>query len=159
MSAHADSSLTPFYAGWDRYNRLLVEAVAPLTPDHLALRVAPGLRPVVELAGHIISARAWWFHGIMGEGDADIEEYYTWDKDDAPALNAAKLEIGLEATWRLVADCLARWAPADLDATFTTRRGERTRQWVIWHVIEHDIHHGGELSLTLGAHGVDAPDL
>ena len=26
-------------------------------------------------------------------------------------------------------------------------------------VIEHDIHHGGELSLTLGAHGVNAPDL
>ena len=25
-----------------------------------------------------------------------------------------------------------------------------TRQWVIWHLIEHDVHHGGEISLTLG---------
>ncbi len=58
-----------------------------------------------------------------------------------------------------MADSLARWTPADLDAAFATRHGERTRQWVIWHVIEHDIHHGGELSLTLGAHGVNAPDL
>jgi hypothetical protein len=23
---------------------------------------------------------------------------------------------------------------------------ELSRQWVIWHVIEHDLHHGGELS-------------
>ncbi len=22
-----------------------------------------------------------------------------------------------------------------------------TRQWVIWHLIEHDLHHGGELPL------------
>jgi len=28
--------------------------------------------------------------------------------------------------------------------------GERTRQWIIWHVLEHEIHHGGELSLALG---------
>lgn len=153
-------SLTPFYTGWDRYNRLLVEAVAPLTPDHLALRVSPNLRTVAELAAHIIVARAWWFHGVLGEGDADIEKYYPWDDDDnPPTLNAAQLEIGLEATWRLIADCLAKWTPSDLDAEFTTRRNSRSRQWVIWHVIEHDLHHGGELSLMLGSHGLHAPDV
>ena len=34
-----------------------------------------------------------------------------------------------------------------------------SRQWVIWHVIEHDLHHGGEVSLMLGTHGLAAPDL
>ena len=34
-----------------------------------------------------------------------------------------------------------------------------TRQWVIWHLIEHDLHHGGEISLTLGMHGLPAPNL
>jgi uncharacterized damage-inducible protein DinB len=27
---------------------------------------------------------------------------------------------------------------------------------VVWHVMEHDLHHGGELSLTLGMHGMAA---
>jgi uncharacterized damage-inducible protein DinB len=27
---------------------------------------------------------------------------------------------------------------------------------VVWHVLEHDLHHGGELSLTLGLHGIPA---
>jgi uncharacterized damage-inducible protein DinB len=153
-------SLAPFYDGWDAYNRLLVTAVAPLTPDHLALRVAPGQRSIAEIAAHIISARAWWFHDTLGEGGADIEEYYPWDDENSPTLKAAQLEIGLEATWRLIAASLARWTPADLSATFTTHRGQqRTRQWVIWHVIEHDLSHGGELSLTLGSHGLAAPDL
>ena len=42
------------------------------------------------------------------------------------------------------------------------RRGEHysfTRQWVIWHLIEHDLHHGGEISLTLGAHELTAIDI
>ncbi len=155
----ANQSLMPFYTGWDRYNRLLVEAVAPLTPDHLALRVAANLRTVGELAAHIVAGRVWLFHGVLGEGGADLEDYYAWNKESHPALSAAHLEMGLETTWRLIADCLARWTPADLDAAFTTRRNTRTRQWVIWHTIEHDLHHGGELSLTLGAHGLSAPDL
>lgn len=157
--APTGQSLMPFYAGWDRYNRLLVEAVAPLTPDHLALRVAPNMRTVAQLAAHIIAARAWLFHGVLGEGDASLEDYYSWNKESHPAPKAAQLEMGLETTWRLIADCLARWMPADLDATFMTRHATHTRQWVIWHTIEHDLHHGGELGLTLGAHGLAAPDL
>jgi uncharacterized damage-inducible protein DinB len=31
-----------------------------------------------------------------------------------------------------------------------------SRAWVVWHVMEHDLHHGGELSLTLGLHGLSA---
>jgi uncharacterized damage-inducible protein DinB len=34
-----------------------------------------------------------------------------------------------------------------------------TRQWVIWHLIEHDLHHGGEISLTMGMYRLKAPDL
>ena len=32
--------------------------------------------------------------------------------------------------------------------------GERTLQWIVWHVHEHEIHHGGELSLALGGLGL-----
>jgi uncharacterized damage-inducible protein DinB len=30
------------------------------------------------------------------------------------------------------------------------------RQWIVWHVLEHEIHHGGELSLALGMSGVES---
>ena len=30
---------------------------------------------------------------------------------------------------------------------------------IIWHVIEHDLHHLGELFLTCGMHGLPVPDL
>lgn len=162
MTENASSvpSLAFFYAGWERYNRLLVEAVTPLVPDQLTLRVAPTQRTIAEIAAHIIGARARWWRRVLGEGSDDLEQFFLWDMEGAQPLKAAHLELGLEETWRVIADCLNRWAPADLAASFTRSNGKQvTRQWVIWHVIEHDLHHGGELSLTLGAHGLPAPDL
>jgi uncharacterized damage-inducible protein DinB len=38
-------------------------------------------------------------------------------------------------------------------------RPRRTRQWIIWHLVEHDVHHGGEISFSLGMHGVTGLDL
>jgi uncharacterized damage-inducible protein DinB len=35
----------------------------------------------------------------------------------------------------------------------------RSRQWIIWGVLEHDIHHGSEISTTLGIHGLPVVEL
>ncbi|HUZ02818.1 MAG TPA: DinB family protein [Thermomicrobiaceae bacterium] len=156
-------TLRRFYQGWDAYQRLLVEAIAPLSEEQLALRAAPSLRPVWLLAAHIVGTRVGWFHGRMGEGGPEIAALDPWDAEGAPPRGAAELIDGLETTWRMIAECLDRWTPADLDATFVRDLGDRTvtrsRQWIIWHVIEHDLHHGGELFLTLGMHGLPTPDL
>jgi uncharacterized damage-inducible protein DinB len=154
------TTLASFYRGWDAYQGLLVQALAPLSRDQLALRAAPSLRPVWVLAAHIVSARVHWYQRVMGEGDQDLMPLISWDDDGAPQQSAAELVGGLEATWRMIRDCLDRWTPAALGDPFVTPRGAaRTRQWIVWHVIEHDLHHGGELCLTLGMHGLPVPDL
>jgi uncharacterized damage-inducible protein DinB len=152
--------LSAVYEGWGAYQRMLVEAIAPLTPDQLALRAAPSLRSIGEIASHVVSARAVWFHEVMGEGPDSLAPMIAWGRDsDTAERNAAELELGLERSWDMIADALTRWTTADLGAMFE-RRGDRlTRQEIIWHVIEHDLHHGGEISLTLGQHGLRAPDL
>ena len=157
---HADTPLGRFYQGWERYQRLLTDAVAPLSAEQLALAAAPSLRPVGVLVAHIIAARVYWFHQVLREGDAALAPLRTWDDDGAPARSAAELTSGLEATWQLIDSCLERWTSGMLDNTFVTRRDRTvTRQWVVWHVVEHDLHHGGELFLTLGMHGLPTPDL
>lgn len=161
----ADDRLTVgrFYEGWGRYQQLLVEAVAPLTGEQLGLRAAPSLRPIWLLAAHIVGTRAGWFHERMGEGGPEIAALDPWDAEGAPPRTAAELVEGLETSWRLIAGCLDRWTPADLDHVFVRDLGDRvvrrSRGWILWHVLEHDLHHGGELSLTLGMHGLPAPDL
>lgn len=152
--------LATFFPGWDGYQRLLVGAIAPLTTAQLALRAAPELNPAWMLAAHIASCRVGWFQQLLGEGDPGLGAIHDWDADGAAPRSAAELVAALTTTWEMVSACLARWGPALLDDWFERPgRPPRTRGWVIWHVLEHDIHHGGELSLTLGAHGLAGLDL
>jgi len=155
-------SLSHFYQGWKAYQDLLSAALAPLTQEQLALHASPGQRPIWLLTAHIVGARISWFDR-MGEVPAELLPLDLWDADDAPPRSAAELIDGLERTWAMIAACLDRWTAADLDTAISyDRQGRtvtRTRQWIIWHIIEHDLHHGGELSLTLGNHGLTAPDL
>jgi uncharacterized damage-inducible protein DinB len=62
--------------------------------------------------------------------------------------------MAAEMTFAAWKECLQRWTAADLDAVFHDGPDEVTRGWVVWHVIEHDPHHGGELSYALGALGL-----
>jgi uncharacterized damage-inducible protein DinB len=158
-----DSTLATIYDNWGKYQAHLVKAVAPLTAEKLALSSAPHLRSAGSFATHIVGTRVGWFHGLMGEGGADIAALYARIKPGEALQSAAELVAGLEATWQMMQEALGRWTPADMEYIFTgTRRGKAyslTRSWVIWHLIEHDLHHGGELSLTLGMHNIPAIDI
>jgi len=157
------TTLVTLYKGWDVYQEQLVKAITSLAAEQLALRAAPQLRSVGMIAAHIVGARVRWFHRLMGAGSVDIHLLGTWDRPESPVRSAAELVEGLEDSWQLIQNSLARWTLADLDHVFEgTYGGEEyslTRQWIIWHVIEHDLHHGGEISLTLGAHGLLGLDL
>jgi len=158
-------SLAPFYAGWDVYQQHLIAAIAPLTSEQLALRSSPQNWSVGMIATHIVATRVWWFHMWMGVGNAELAALEAWEEDGQPTRSAAELVTGLEMSWQMIQNALANFTPADLAHTFQyplpgkENRPQRSRQWIIWHVLEHDIHHGGELSSILGAHGLAAVDL
>lgn len=154
-------TLAPFYKGWNTYQQHLVRVVAPLTPEQLVLGAGPELMPIGILASHIISVRAGWMYYVLQERDERLQEFADWSPGDRPIRPAAELVRGLETTWEIIDAALNRWTVADLDELFqdTDENGVEvslTRQWVIWHLIEHDLHHGGELSFTLGMHGLPA---
>ncbi len=164
MTEHA-FPVASFYKGWDGYQQHLVHALAPLSSEQLALRAEPRLRSIGVIARHIIGARAGWLYYALKENDENLVPLSTRNDADHSALSAAELVSGLETTWQVIQDALQRWTIADLDEIFheTDENGEEetfTRQWVIWHLIEHDVHHGGgEISFTLGMHGLAAINL
>jgi uncharacterized damage-inducible protein DinB len=163
--AEDDFTLTTFYTCWKEYQDHIKGALTLLTAEQLELRTAPHLRSIGENALHIIGCRAYWFTEFMGEDcGEEMKVYQRWNEfalaPGAPVPAAAELAQGLDCTWQFMADCLARWSSADMQQTFPDDWNgtpvELSRAWVVWHVMEHDLHHGGELSLTLGIHGLPA---
>src|SRR5947209_1422476 len=72
--------LSTFYKhGWKDYHHALVQTIAPLSSEHLALPLAAHQRSIGELLEHLIGARFNWFHLWMGEGDPTRD----WGDDEA----------------------------------------------------------------------------
>jgi len=160
----ANNSVAPFYDGWNVYHQHLVRAIAPLTADQLELRAAPQLRSVYMIVTHIIGARARWTHHVLGLGDGTLLPYAVWDRPGQPTRSAVELTQALQATWQVLEAGLGQWTAEDLAVELSDTDDDGTvetftRQWVIWHLIEHDLHHGGELSFLLGMHSIPAIDL
>jgi uncharacterized damage-inducible protein DinB len=167
-----------FYDGWENHERLLLAAVRNLTPEQLALRTTPDMWSVWQIAGHMAGARAYWLHDMLGEGDSSVRDMFRvtsttvpdlplesagWEDDENHPRGAAEIVVGLERSWALLGECLQRWTPDELAVEVpppsSTRGRASTRGWVIWHLMEHDLHHGGEISLILGSNGLQGLDL
>src|SRR5438067_3690491 len=116
--AEDNYTLTTFYTSWKAYQDRLKAALAPLTAEQLTLRAAPGLRSIGENAAHIIGCRVGWFTVTLGEDASADVTAVRWDEPGGPARSAAELVRGLDLTWQLMADCLTRWRPADMQQTF-----------------------------------------
>jgi uncharacterized damage-inducible protein DinB len=179
---HGVSTMAPeletFRAGWANYQRLLLDVIDALTPDQLASRTASHQWAVWQLAGHAAGSRAYWIHDVLGEGDAATRDLFRvqsttvpdlpiedagWEDDERHPRDAAELVDAFERTWAMIEECLGRWTWDDLAVEIPRRRSSGTqmvtRQWVIWHLMEHDLHHGGEISQILGSNGLSALEL
>jgi uncharacterized damage-inducible protein DinB len=168
-------SLTTIFDGWNGYNQSIINAIKPLTPEELAWRPAENLKSVGELVRHISLGRITWFMRMDAPGTAGIVGQihdWEWDPDGNQNIVEESIPITeqqtelvhwLNITWQMIEATLNLWKIDDLSNTYNHRwRGETyavTRQWTIWRVINHDLHHGGELSLMLGLQGIKAFEL
>ena len=163
MQQQTQSTLEVIYKNWRGYDEKLRNCIAPLTDEQLDLQPAAHMWPLGQIVQHIISVRAGWFSGTLQDDDEVMDGYMYWGQRESPARSAPELVNGLETTWAFIEARLQRWTPDDCAETFPDEWDgqvwEVSRSWVIYHVLEHDLHHGSEVSLILGMNGLQSLDL
>src|SRR5260370_16470925 len=149
--------------GWQTYQSELSKALAPLSPEQLALRAAPHLRSIGELARHMIAARAGWYHDVLHEGDDAFNALSYWNSPGSPIRSASEIVNGLALTWQVMQEALARYTPTDLQVVFEYELNGQTHMytlgWLSCHSIHHHFLHAGKIGYSLGMYGLQAPDL
>lgn len=164
-------SLAMVFEGWQGYRQSIIHAVVPLTPDQLLWRPAAHLRSVGELVRHIALGPISWFLWMDAPGSHELAGRITaWEADShgnqyviEAALNitdqAGELVKWLDASGKMIADTLQSWTVADLQKTYRHTWNGNTyalsRQWTLWRILAHDLHHGGELAILLGMQGIE----
>jgi uncharacterized damage-inducible protein DinB len=158
------SPLVTFYKqGWENYQQAFVKTIGSLSSEQLALPIAPHHWSIRMHLAHMLDARVSWFYGWMGEEDPDLLHWHEERSGGGPAeYKAAELVAMFEKTWQVISSALDRWTSTDLEQLFSPpaylqeEEPPHTRQWIVWHVMEHEIHHGGELCLALGTYDVES---
>lgn len=166
--------LAEVFDGWNGYQQSLLRAIEPLTAEQLAFRAGLEMRSMGQLIRHIALGRLTWLARIEPIGiDDALAKVPSWFTDgdgsrhiDEAAVScedAMVLADWLVESWKPISESLNVWTVDDLSRSFPHRfRGTDyliSRQWVIWRVLSHDIHHGGQLALILAMQRIPAFEL
>ena len=114
-------SIRPAYSSRPKYNQRLLEAIAGLTDEQLALRPTPERWPMWATVGHAACQRVFWLATLpasrarrrrASRTRATIARATTTSR---PSSTAAQLVEALDSTFRIVEGCLDRWTLEMLD--------------------------------------------
>jgi uncharacterized damage-inducible protein DinB len=164
MNPMVETSVAPFYDRWRLVNEHLIETVNALTPEQLQLRPAPNLWPIWATVAHVAGTRVYWLCLVLKEPGAERTGLVDpsgqgWEDDLTHPRGSRELATALESSWGIVEGCLARWTPEMLEVEFRREMPPNvqmhTRQSVLMRLITHESYHYGEISLTLGMHGLE----
>jgi uncharacterized damage-inducible protein DinB len=144
-----------YFNHWEQVRSDLLATIDKFSDDELIYTPFEGSWPVGQIMLHIAECEDHWLHGLVRQ---EIQMPVCYDLADHPGKAAIKdvLEVAHSRTLGFLDDL----RDSDLDRQYTTRFGETfSLYWIIWHVLEHEIHHRGELSLALGMLGRQGLDV
>ena len=144
------------FSHWDEVRTGLLRALDMLTDDQLDFVPREGLWSLGEVARHIANAEEGWFRYVIARAYDEWPSAYS--AADYPTVASIKTLLAeVHARTKTYLDTLSL---ADLDQQIDAPWGEQlSLLWIIWHVVEHEIHHRGEIFLMLGLMGLEAPDI
>ncbi len=140
-----------------------------MSDEQLAIRPAPDGWPIWATVGHTASGRIYWLCGVLGEPGAETTPFTEplsgvgWEDDLDHPRSGAELVMALDTTWAIVDGVLDRWTPEMLEETVERYYGDErqvhSRASILQRMLTHEAYHCGELSQTLGIHGLPQIDL
>lgn len=169
----ATAPLSLVYDGWVRYNDALLEVLDNAPEEFLWSSTGRDIKPPAEILRHIALGRIEWLARIGAPGFVDLRNRLpgvrTLDNgavlvpQDCIALERRELRSWLVESVAALERTLSEWTTDDLPRTFRhPYQGTDyalSAQWVLFRIVIHDFHHGGQLSMLCQLAGVDAPQL
>ena len=143
-----------YFDHWPKVFRDLEFAVNLLDDADLDFRPAePYHRTVGDILRHMINVEQGWIHYVITR---ELDEWPDADSESLPTVDAIVSE--LESTHSKTMDYLETVSANDFNRIVQVP-GDGTPKlgWILWHVLEQQIHHRGELFLCLSLLGKARP--
>ncbi len=156
MLADSSVKLSELFSHWTQVRSDLLATVDKFQDEELTFTPYDSSWPAGQIMLHIGDAEEGWFRYVVRR---ELEQWPDYSLADYPTTADIKGLLGqIHSRTETFLETLTL---ADLDRVVELPWGEGTLRlgWIIWHVLEHEIHHRGELSLILGMLGREGLDV
>lgn len=143
-----------YFDHWVKVWRDLQRAISMLSDEQLDFRPSEHYhRTVGDILRHVINVEQGWIHYVIRR---KLEAWPDADADSLPTVAAIQEEM--ERTHEDTMDYLETVDADDFNRIVQVP-GDGTPKlgWILWHVLEQQIHHRGELYLCLSLLGMSRP--
>jgi len=133
----------------------LIAAVRNLTPEQMAFTAPNHPNSIGWLLVHIAETEYWWIADVA-LGQADHSRYETFKPD----MNLPDVLTLLDEMHELTRHYLDVTELEDWDTIFypiPDRAEKVSARWLVWHVVEHQARHRGQVFMLLRMQGLDVP--
>ncbi len=156
MGRGANLDLYQIFFHWKQIRTGLLSTIERFNDVDLTYLPFDASWSVGQIMLHIADAEEGWFrYAVTRELNAWPEQYTL---QNYPTKEAIKL--ALAAVHAHTEQYLEALGDTDADRQVAVPWGENLPLlWIVWHVVEHEIHHRGELSLILGLLGREGLDV
>ncbi len=145
-----------YFDHWAKVWRDLQLGIAVLRDEQLSFRPAERYsRTVGDILRHIINVEQGWIHYVVRRSLS------SWPEENAGQLDTVRaIQAELTRTHKETMDYL-NTVPMDDFNRIVQVPGDGTPKlgWILWHVLEQQIHHRGELFLCLSLLGMERPTI
>lgn len=147
--------LHKLFSHWDQIHKDTLAVIDRFNQAELTHTAYEGGWTVGQIALHIANAEEGWFRHIAAR------ELETWPSNHTLENYPTKevIQALLAETHAKTMAYLETLTSDDLAAVIESEWGNFSIRFIVWHVIEHEIHHRGELSLILGLLGREGLDV
>lgn len=144
------------FSHWKRIRTGLIETIDKYDQSMLEYTPFDGSYSAARIMLHIAEAEEGWFRYVVAKRYDEWPSHFTIE--NYPTLT--EIKGVLDQVHGATEDFLESLSTSDLEKIIQTPWEEPIPLgWIIWHVLEHEVHHRGELSLILGMLGKEGLDV
>jgi uncharacterized damage-inducible protein DinB len=149
--------LEDFFSNYFTVRAELVKAVEKLTPEQLAWKAPDYPNTLGWLPAHIAETEYWWITVVALEKDKNPD----WDRfGESKPIH--ELLTMLDETFRETESFLQSDSIEDWDRVFfqIPNHDEKVSLcWLVWHVVEHQARHRGQIFMLMRMQGIEVPSV
>ncbi len=142
-----------YFDHWHKVWRDLMRGVSLLEDEHLDYRPSENYRRTVgDILRHLINLEQGWIHFVIRR------ELAEWPDEDPDLDTVEAIRSEMRRVHKETFDYLSQLPAEDFNRIVQVPgNGTPKLGWIVWHVLEQQIHHRGEVFLCLSLLGLERP--